>query len=73
MPAIEMPTACEAVAQLVPGAGIVLRLLMELLTARGNGADALHVYERLRQRLRDEIGATPGPELRQLQARLLQR
>lgn len=48
-------------------------LLMEILAARGNSAEALRVYEQLRQRLRDELGATPAPELRQLQQRLLQR
>jgi DNA-binding SARP family transcriptional activator len=48
-------------------------LLMEILAARGNGAEALRVYEALRERLRDELGATPAPELRQLQARLLRR
>ena len=48
-------------------------LLMEILSARGNGAEALLVYERLRQRLRDELGATPAPELRDLQERLLRR
>ncbi len=48
-------------------------LLMEILTARGNGAEALRIYEELRQRLRDELGATPAPEVRQLQQRLLQR
>ena len=48
-------------------------LLMEILTARGNGAEALRVYEQLRQRLRDELGATPAPELRELQERLLRR
>jgi DNA-binding SARP family transcriptional activator len=48
-------------------------LLMEILTARGNSAEALRVYEQLRQRLRDELGATPAPEIRELQERLLQR
>jgi DNA-binding SARP family transcriptional activator len=48
-------------------------LLMEILTARGNSAEALRVYERLRQRLRDDLGATPAPELRELQERLLRR
>ena len=46
---------------------------MEILAARGNGAEALRVYEELRQRLRDELGATPGPELRRLQEELLLR
>lgn len=48
-------------------------LLMEILSARGNGAEALRVYEQLRGRLRDDLGATPGPELRELQQRLLTR
>jgi DNA-binding SARP family transcriptional activator len=48
-------------------------LLMQILAARGNGAEALRVYEQLRQRLRDELGATPAPELRELQERLLRR
>lgn len=48
-------------------------LLMEILTARGNTAEALRVYQALRERLRDELGATPAPELRALQERLLRR
>ena len=48
-------------------------LLMEILAARGNGAEALRVFEALRQRLRDELGATPAPELRELQSQLLRR
>ena len=48
-------------------------LLMEILAARGNGAEALRVYEALRERLRDELGATPTPELRALHEQLLRR
>ncbi len=48
-------------------------LRMEILTARGNSAEALRVYEALRQRPREELGATPAPELRDLQDRLLRR
>jgi DNA-binding SARP family transcriptional activator len=48
-------------------------LLMEILVARGNAAEALRAYEELRKRLRDELGATPAPELRALQERLLRR
>jgi DNA-binding SARP family transcriptional activator len=48
-------------------------LLMEILVARGNTAEALRVYEALRERLRDELGATPSPELRLLQQQLLRR
>ncbi len=46
-------------------------LLMEILAARGNTAEALRVYEALRERLREELGATPGPELRELQQQIL--
>jgi DNA-binding SARP family transcriptional activator len=48
-------------------------LLMEILAARGNRAEALRAYEQPRQRLRDDLGATPTPELRELQQRLLRR
>jgi DNA-binding SARP family transcriptional activator len=48
-------------------------LLMQILAARGNGAEALRVYEALRARLREELGAAPGLELRELQAELLRR
>jgi DNA-binding SARP family transcriptional activator len=48
-------------------------LLMQILTARGNHAEALRIYETLRQRLRDDLGATPAPELRELQEELLRR
>ncbi len=47
------------------------RLLMEVLAARGNPAEALQVYDALRRRLRDELGTAPGEELRALHARLL--
>jgi DNA-binding SARP family transcriptional activator len=46
-------------------------LLMELVTARGNPAEALRIYEVLRERLRDELGANPAPALREMQAQLL--
>jgi DNA-binding SARP family transcriptional activator len=48
-------------------------LLMEILCARGNTAEALRVYEALRERLREELGATPAPELRALQEQMLRR
>jgi DNA-binding SARP family transcriptional activator len=48
-------------------------LLMEILTARGNTAEALRVYEALRSRLGEELGAAPAPELRELQQRILRR
>lgn len=48
-------------------------LLMKILAARGKLAEALRAYEELRLRLREELGATPAPELRELQERLLRR
>jgi SARP family transcriptional regulator, regulator of embCAB operon len=48
-------------------------LLMQILAVRGNRAEALRVYEQLRQRLRDALGASPAPELRELQEQLLTR
>jgi SARP family transcriptional regulator, regulator of embCAB operon len=47
------------------------RLLMESLAARGNPAQALQVYDDLRVALRDELGASPAAETRDLHARLL--
>ena len=46
-------------------------LLMEALAARGDVAEALRAYEGLRVRLRDELGAIPGADLRALHERLL--
>jgi DNA-binding SARP family transcriptional activator len=47
------------------------RLLMEILAARGNIAEALRAYEDLRSLLRDELGATPSPPLQAVHVRLL--
>lgn len=47
------------------------RYLMESLTARGNTAEALHVYEQLRTLLREELGAAPSPETQRLHRELL--
>jgi len=47
------------------------RLLMEALAARGELAEALAAYERLRVLLRDELGTAPGEAARALHARLL--
>jgi DNA-binding SARP family transcriptional activator len=44
---------------------------MEVLVARGNRAEALQVYEALRRRLSDDLGAAPGEALRALHASLL--
>jgi DNA-binding SARP family transcriptional activator len=47
------------------------RLLMEILSARGNTAEALRAYEDLRTLLREELGATPSPAIQALQVQLL--
>ncbi len=47
-----------------------LRLLL-VLERSGRHAEALELYEQLRVRLADELGADPGPELRAVHARLL--
>jgi DNA-binding SARP family transcriptional activator len=47
------------------------RLLMEVLAARGNIAEALRAYEELRALLRDELGAAPSPPIQAVQLRLL--
>jgi DNA-binding SARP family transcriptional activator len=46
-------------------------LLMETLAARGNTAEALLVYEALRRRLRDELGAAPSSSTQAIHRRLL--
>jgi DNA-binding SARP family transcriptional activator len=47
------------------------RLLMRALAAEGNAAEALSVYEALRVRLRDDLGAVPGPDTQALHRQLL--
>jgi DNA-binding SARP family transcriptional activator len=47
------------------------RILMEALEQRGNVAEALRVYERLRVLLRDELGTAPSPAVQRVYRRLL--
>jgi pentatricopeptide repeat protein len=47
------------------------RLLMESLARQDNVAEALRVYEQLRQRLRDELGTAPSAGTKELHRRLL--
>jgi SARP family transcriptional regulator, regulator of embCAB operon len=49
------------------------RYLMEYFAARGESAEALQVYERLRRLLSEELGTAPGPSLQQLHSELLGR
>ncbi len=46
-------------------------LLIRALAARGNPAEALAAYERLRVLLRDELGVSPSPAVQDEYARLL--
>lgn len=48
------------------------RLLMEALLAMGNGAEAMLVYDGLRQLLRERLGISPSPSTQELHRRLLQ-
>lgn len=47
------------------------QLLMRVLAAQGNVADALAVCEGARRALRDELGISPGRQLRDLHSGLL--
>ncbi|MGW0591192.1 BTAD domain-containing putative transcriptional regulator [Streptosporangium sp. NPDC002607] len=47
-------------------------LLLRALHAQGRQAEALVGYERIRLHLADELGADPGPELREIHLALLQ-
>ena len=47
------------------------RILMEALERRGNVAEALRAYERLRVLLREELGIAPSPTLQAVHQRLL--
>jgi DNA-binding SARP family transcriptional activator len=47
------------------------QILMEALARRGNAAEALLVYDRLRILLRDELGIAPSPAVQSVYRRLL--
>ena len=70
----ERDTAVRAAAELVrlaPYRESGHAHLMEALAAEGNAAEALLVFERLRVRLREDLGAVPGSEIQALHSRLL--
>jgi SARP family transcriptional regulator, regulator of embCAB operon len=70
----ELDTAERAARRLIEGAPYResgYRLLMETLAARGNAAEALLVYDGLRRRLRDDLGAAPSSSTQALHRRLL--
>jgi SARP family transcriptional regulator, regulator of embCAB operon len=47
------------------------RILMEALERRGNVAEALRAYDRLRVLLREELGVAPSPAIQSIHRRLL--
>lgn len=70
----ELATARRAALELVdraPYRESGHRLLMETLSAHGDRAEALVVYEELRRRLRDGLGTTPSAETQALHRALL--
>jgi SARP family transcriptional regulator, regulator of embCAB operon len=70
----ELPAAERAARRLVAHAPLAEtghRLLMRALAARGDAADALAVYDQLRQLLREELGVSPCPATQALHTRLL--
>jgi DNA-binding SARP family transcriptional activator len=63
----------RALTELAPYRETGHRLLMESLERRGNLAEAIRAYGRLRVLLRDELGVAPSPALQDIHRRLLQR
>jgi DNA-binding SARP family transcriptional activator len=63
--------AARALVHALPFRESGYRFLMAALGARGNVAEALHVYEDLRVLLRDELGTAPGAAIQALHERLL--
>jgi len=57
--------------QLAPYRETGHRILMEALERRGNVAEALLAYDRLRVLLRDELGVAPSPAVQSVYRRLL--
>jgi SARP family transcriptional regulator, regulator of embCAB operon len=62
----------RALAELAPYRESGYRLLMEVLAAEGNDADALLIYDRLCRLLREELGTVPAAATQALHKQLLQ-
>lgn len=61
----------RALVELEPYRESGYRLLMEVLAAEGNDADALRIYDRLRRLLREELGTAPAAATQALHKQLL--
>src|SRR5215218_8105204 len=61
----------RALTELAPYRETGHRLLMEAQERRGNLAEALRAYERLRVLLREELGIAPSPTVQAVHRRLL--
>ena len=48
------------------------KLLMQVLDAGGNRAEALLAFERIRALMREQLGVSPGPALQAIHRQLLQ-
>ena len=62
----------RALTELAPYRETGHRMLMEALARRGNTAEALRAYERLRVLLREELGITPSPAVQGVHRSLLE-
>ncbi len=63
--------AARRLVQLAPLRESGTAVLMQVLEAQGNSAEALLAYDALRLRLRDELGAAPAEPLQEAHRRLL--
>jgi SARP family transcriptional regulator, regulator of embCAB operon len=64
--------AARRVIELSPLRESACKLLMLVLDAGGNRAEALQAYERIRALLREQLGVSPGPALQATHRQLLQ-
>jgi DNA-binding SARP family transcriptional activator len=70
----ELPQAANCarrLTELAPFRESGYRILMEALERSGNAAEALRVYDGLRNTLRDELGVPPSPAVQDIYRRLL--
>jgi SARP family transcriptional regulator, regulator of embCAB operon len=71
-PALPQAEECgRRLIELAPYRETGYRILMEALEQRGNNAEALLVYDRLRVLLRDELGTAPSTAVQNVYRRLL--